>query len=190
MNKKEIREEYEHLVRIGKIKKKGKCELCGKEGETHIHHIKAICMGGDNRDKNLIEVCLDCHSAIHNGNNLIKSSKISEKTKEAVRKANTKKYKIEYEFYYEWLNIDIKGVQFVSGYLEMVDFINNTIFIPIINAGYDIKWGKTGKSKLMTIGARKTINAQAEEYDDKYKLLHRDYDIGYIDIYIPNKRGM
>lgn len=47
--------------------KKGKCELCGKKGQTEKHHKKTKGSGGDDIEENLIEVCRICHTKIHTG---------------------------------------------------------------------------------------------------------------------------
>lgn len=47
--------------------KKGKCEICGKRGQTEKHHKKSKGSGGDDTEENLIEVCRICHTKIHTG---------------------------------------------------------------------------------------------------------------------------
>ncbi len=47
--------------------KKGKCEICGKKGQTEKHHKKTKGSGGDDTEENLIEVCRICHTKIHTG---------------------------------------------------------------------------------------------------------------------------
>ena len=47
--------------------KKGKCEICGKKGQTEKHHKKTKGAGGDDTEENLIEVCRICHTKIHTG---------------------------------------------------------------------------------------------------------------------------
>lgn len=47
--------------------KKGKCELCGKRGQTEKHHKKSKGSGGDDTKENLIEVCRICHTKLHTG---------------------------------------------------------------------------------------------------------------------------
>ena len=59
-----------------------------------------------------------------------------------------------------------------------------------MDKGYKIRWSKTGKSPLATINARKTIHSQATYYNEEYNLCRREYDCGYIEIYVPNKRGL
>ena len=41
-----------------------KCRICGKPAYC-LHHILPLCKGGDNRQSNLIPVCLECHKKIH-----------------------------------------------------------------------------------------------------------------------------
>lgn len=47
--------------------KKGKCEICGKMGQTEKHHKKTKGSGGDDIEENLIEVCRICHRKLHDG---------------------------------------------------------------------------------------------------------------------------
>ena len=47
--------------------KKGKCEICGKIGQTEKHHIKTKGSGGNDTEENLIEVCRICHRLLHDG---------------------------------------------------------------------------------------------------------------------------
>lgn len=47
--------------------KKGKCEICGKSGQTEKHHIKTKGASGSDIKENLIEVCRTCHTKIHTG---------------------------------------------------------------------------------------------------------------------------
>lgn len=46
-------------------KPEGLCEICKTEKAYCKHHIIPLCKGGNNRDENLIDVCLNCHNAIH-----------------------------------------------------------------------------------------------------------------------------
>ena len=65
-NTKKKREEFEHLKRIHAYEIKGKCSICGKEEETELHHILPLGAGGTNVSGNIVEVCCECHSKIHN----------------------------------------------------------------------------------------------------------------------------
>ena len=47
--------------------KKGKCQICGKVGQTEKHHKKSKGSGGNDTEENLIEVCRICHTKIHTG---------------------------------------------------------------------------------------------------------------------------
>ena len=51
----------------GRRKKReiGACELCGRSGDLHMHHIDNNYR--NNKDENLIEVCINCHTKLHNG---------------------------------------------------------------------------------------------------------------------------
>lgn len=42
------------------------CTLCGRRANLHVHHIHKKSLGGDNASANLITVCINCHSSIHN----------------------------------------------------------------------------------------------------------------------------
>ena len=49
-------------------KKKHNCEYCGKKNcYTNTHHIKSKGSGGDDVEDNLIELCSNCHRAVHDG---------------------------------------------------------------------------------------------------------------------------
>ena len=49
-------------------KKKHKCEYCSKKNcYTNTHHIKSKGAGGDDVEDNLIELCSNCHRAVHDG---------------------------------------------------------------------------------------------------------------------------
>lgn len=67
MTQEEIRNEFDSKIRNDYIKKHPACHYCGKEAK-HVHHIIPIVVGGDNRENNLISLCLECHSLIHNKN--------------------------------------------------------------------------------------------------------------------------
>ena len=44
----------------------GTCINCKKEDTmTHLHHIVPKSKGGSNKSHNLIRLCLDCHSKVH-----------------------------------------------------------------------------------------------------------------------------
>ena len=43
------------------------CEYCGKTGVIHVHHLKSKGSGGHDTPENLMSLCKDCHSAVHNG---------------------------------------------------------------------------------------------------------------------------
>ncbi len=40
------------------------CYICGEKAYC-MHHIVPLCHGGNNDDRNLIPICLDCHNKIH-----------------------------------------------------------------------------------------------------------------------------
>lgn len=41
------------------------CECCGRNPVRHRHHIHSLTCGGTNQQSNLIWICFDCHSEIH-----------------------------------------------------------------------------------------------------------------------------
>jgi len=48
--------------------KKGRCQICGKYGQTEKHHfLKTKGAGGNDIDENLIELCRECHIKAHRG---------------------------------------------------------------------------------------------------------------------------
>jgi 5-methylcytosine-specific restriction endonuclease McrA len=47
--------------------KNGRCEICGRFGQTEKHHKKTKGSGGNDTEDNLIEVCRMCHTKIHQG---------------------------------------------------------------------------------------------------------------------------
>lgn len=173
------------MIRTHEIEKSGICKLCGAKGYTHIHHIKAIWHGGDNRIENLIEVCPKCHSDIHMGNDFVKNSICSNKTRKIISEANKKKIIVDYDF--EICNVEIKNKETCDGYEEVVALVNNVINL-INELGGKMRWSKTGRNPLMTIGARRTIHSQSQEYDEEYRICEREYKYGKIKFYIPKSK--
>ena len=43
------------------------CELCGRPGPVHVHHIKSRGAGGGDVPENLISLCPECHAEVHAG---------------------------------------------------------------------------------------------------------------------------
>jgi hypothetical protein len=64
MGKSAARQEFNRLRKDMDISKL-KCVYCGSQA-AHMHHIIPLSVGGDNRDSNLIPLCLECHGKIHN----------------------------------------------------------------------------------------------------------------------------
>ena len=60
-----IRTDFNNNIRNDFIKKHPFCQYCGLPAE-HVHHLIPIAAGGDNRESNLIPLCLKCHGLIHN----------------------------------------------------------------------------------------------------------------------------
>ena len=65
MTQEEIRYEFDTKIRNEFIKNHSVCQYCGAYTE-HIHHLIPISAGGDNRESNLIPLCMKCHGLIHN----------------------------------------------------------------------------------------------------------------------------
>lgn len=55
--------------KLFKLQNKPHCEFCGNDNEKilQIHHIKPVCEGGNNAEKNLIILCPNCHKLAHVG---------------------------------------------------------------------------------------------------------------------------
>lgn len=48
--------------------RKNFCQLCGNtSGSLHVHHIKSRGAGGDDTPENLVTLCFNCHTEVHNG---------------------------------------------------------------------------------------------------------------------------
>ncbi|MEM3453203.1 MAG: HNH endonuclease [Candidatus Hadarchaeum sp.] len=47
--------------------KKPYCELCGKPASGEPHHIRYRSQGGSDIPENLIQLCFNCHRAVHDG---------------------------------------------------------------------------------------------------------------------------
>ena len=54
---KDIRTEFNNVIRNEFIKNHSTCQYCGSPAE-HVHHLIPIAAGGDNRESNLIPLCL------------------------------------------------------------------------------------------------------------------------------------
>lgn len=51
---------------IAQARKPG-CELCGRPGVVHVHHIRSRGAGGGDEPENLISLCPECHAKAHAG---------------------------------------------------------------------------------------------------------------------------
>jgi predicted HNH restriction endonuclease len=47
--------------------RKDYCELCGRRGVIHVHHIKSKGSGGNDEADNLVSLCPVCHDKVHRG---------------------------------------------------------------------------------------------------------------------------
>lgn len=43
------------------------CQVCGRWGVVHVHHIKTRGSGGGDVPENLISLCYECHTKAHAG---------------------------------------------------------------------------------------------------------------------------
>lgn len=43
------------------------CELCGRYGVIHVHHIRSKGAGGNDEADNLVSLCPICHDKVHRG---------------------------------------------------------------------------------------------------------------------------
>jgi 5-methylcytosine-specific restriction endonuclease McrA len=43
------------------------CQVCGRWGDVHVHHIKSKGSGGGDIPENLISLCYKCHTKAHIG---------------------------------------------------------------------------------------------------------------------------
>lgn len=48
------------------MKKNSFCSVCASKGDTELHHIVPLSLGGPDTLSNLVELCLSCHSKAHN----------------------------------------------------------------------------------------------------------------------------
>lgn len=60
----QLDEEYKELRDIVFVKQKNTCQVCDKEG-TIAHHIQPRSFGGENKLRNLVVLCSNCHALLH-----------------------------------------------------------------------------------------------------------------------------
>mgnify|MGYP003293196930 CR=1 FL=1 len=82
--KNETRNDFKDIRDIF-ISKNPFCQYCGKKAD-HVHHIIPISKGGDNRESNLISLCVKCHGLIHNVN-FMNPEELKKRQKEGIEKA-------------------------------------------------------------------------------------------------------
>lgn len=185
-NKEAKRKEFEHYKRIGKFKLKGKCSICGSTETTCFHHIVPLSMpNGTNYVGNVIELCYECHRQAHGGLNFLKEP--TDRTREIISKTQTKMIKVKYDF--SSVDESIIGEEECKGNNASIDIINNVIK-RVNDAGTYMRWAQTNPNTYASYGARKTIHTQSKPFNNEYKLFRKDYEHGYIEIYIPHKRGI
>ena len=72
------------------------CSICKKQTkDIHVHHIVPKSRGGSDKKENLINVCLDCHSKIHD---------VSFKGEKGLIKEGHKKAKIKGKIDHKWFD--------------------------------------------------------------------------------------
>ena len=109
LNTKKIRNEFNSKIRNNFIKEHPICQYCGEKAE-HVHHLIPIVVGGDNRENNLIPLCMKCHSLIegkHFSNKWKEAQKlgIERAKKEGRFKGGQPKEKPKnlQDFYWQWM---------------------------------------------------------------------------------------
>ncbi len=62
------------------VKERGgaRCRKCAARANIHVHHIKPLSKGGNNKLANLVLLCESCHSKVHGGRDLSGNHKSSE----------------------------------------------------------------------------------------------------------------
>jgi 5-methylcytosine-specific restriction endonuclease McrA len=55
-----------HQLRLEILQRDGwRCQYCGKLENLQIHHEEFRSQSGDDSEQNLITLCAECHSSIH-----------------------------------------------------------------------------------------------------------------------------
>lgn len=180
------RREFEELKRKGIFRLTGVCSTCGRTDITCFHHIVPLSMpSGTNYVGNVIELCYECHRQAHGGLNFLREP--TEKTRKIISNAQTKIMKVKYDF--SAIDKNIVGEEECKGNNATIDFIN-TVIRRVNDTGNYMRWAQTNSNTYASYGARKAIYNQSKRFNDEYKLFRKDYKHGYIEIYIPYKRGI
>jgi 5-methylcytosine-specific restriction endonuclease McrA len=62
------RKSYVELWKQVLVRDGWRCQNCGCMKVLQVHHIRSRGLLGDDREKNLITLCADCHRLIHDRN--------------------------------------------------------------------------------------------------------------------------
>jgi 5-methylcytosine-specific restriction endonuclease McrA len=65
--------EYEELCERVLRRDGWRCQFCGSRANLEVHHQRFRSHSGDDTEENLITLCTNCHSSIHNVRELIDS---------------------------------------------------------------------------------------------------------------------
>ena len=57
---------YERLRQEVLMRDNWRCQICGRCENLQVHHKKTRSQRGDDCELNLITLCAECHSSIHN----------------------------------------------------------------------------------------------------------------------------
>ena len=61
--------QWKEIARQVRIRDNMTCQMCGRKvwgSDSHVHHIVPLSQGGTTTLDNLILLCSDCHSKVHN----------------------------------------------------------------------------------------------------------------------------
>ena len=58
---------HKRVQRLGKIRDKFTCQVCGSKHKVEGHHIIDHFFSGSAAIDNIISLCHNCHKSVHNG---------------------------------------------------------------------------------------------------------------------------
>jgi len=61
------RKQYEELRRAILKRDGWRCQFCGAMTNLEVHHLQFRSHSGEDTEENLITICQDCHSRVHEG---------------------------------------------------------------------------------------------------------------------------
>ena len=117
------------------------CKSCNKQTDKlELHHIVPRSKGGGDNDGNLIELCIDCHSKVHNVDFNGKDGLISKSLKK--RKEKLKKNNLFIKQNKDYINKKIEDISkndYESGLLLSIllekKIIDSIAFIDFLSSG-------------------------------------------------------